>query len=72
LISSKSFVCDCKVTKSKKEIQKRESLRESKYISMVEILKIDSKKHFEIKVIESFKGVLNGVMPESTINCADL
>ena len=60
LISSKSLACDCKISKNLKDIQKRE-FTESKYIFIGEILKIDSKKHtFEIKVIESFKGVLNG------------
>jgi hypothetical protein len=60
LISSKSLACDCKIPKSLKEIQNRE-FTESKYIFIGEILKIDSKKNtFEIKVIESFKGVLNG------------
>lgn len=60
LISSKSFACDCKIPKTLKEIQKRE-FTESRYIFIGEVLKIDFKKHtFEIKVIESFKGVLNG------------
>ena len=60
LISSKSFACDCKDSKSLKEIQNRE-FTNSKYIFIGEILKIDTKKHtFEIRVIESFKGVKNG------------
>ncbi|MCW2120238.1 hypothetical protein [Flavobacterium sp. 7A] len=60
LISSKSLACDCKIPNSLKEIQNRE-FTESKYIFIGEILKINSKKNtFEIKVIESFKGVLNG------------
>lgn len=60
LISSKSNACDCKNSKSLKEIQNRE-FTNSKYIFIGEILKIDTKRHtFEIKVIESFKGVKNG------------
>lgn len=60
LISSKSVACDCKIPKSLKEIQNRE-FTNSKYIFVGEVLKIDAKKHtFEIKVIESFKGVKNG------------
>ncbi|MGQ7947582.1 hypothetical protein [Flavobacterium sp. WC2509] len=60
LISSKSFACDCKDSKSLKEIQNRE-FTNSKYIFIGKILKINTKKHtFEFKVIESFKGVKNG------------
>ncbi len=60
LISSKLFACDCKDFKSLKEIQNKE-FKESKYIFIGKILKIDFKKHtFKIKVMESFKGVLKG------------
>lgn len=68
LISSKSIACDCKGPVSLKEIQNRE-FTNSKYIFIGEILKIDIKKHtFEVKVIESFKGVKNGKVYGGTYN----
>lgn len=60
LISNQSIACDCRDSKDLKEIQNRE-FTNSKYIFIGEISKIDTKKHtFEVKVIESFKGVKNG------------
>lgn len=68
LISNQSIACDCRDSKDVKEIQNRE-FTNSKYIFIGEISKIDTKKHtFEVKVIESFKGVKNGKVYRGVYN----